>query len=57
MYSNIILQVISAAEVNGVKLKGVLTTHHHWDHAGGNKEISSKLGLEVIGGICPNRLY
>jgi hydroxyacylglutathione hydrolase len=43
-------KVISAAESNGVKLKGVLTTHHHWDHAGGNKEISSKLGLEVIGG-------
>lgn len=25
-----------------LELKGVLTTHHHWDHAGGNEELRSK---------------
>jgi len=43
--------VIKAVEEEGVKLTTVLTTHHHWDHAGGNKEIVSKVpDLVVIGG-------
>merc|ERR1719232_418723 len=34
--------------VEGEGLTTVLTTHHHWDHAGGNKEIVSKVaGLRV----------
>ena len=43
--------VIKAVEEEGVKLTTILTTHHHWDHAGGNKEMVSKVpGLVVIGG-------
>jgi len=29
----------------------VLTTHHHWDHAGGNVELAKlRPGLIVVGG-------
>ena len=37
----------------GVHLDKVLTTHHHWDHAGGNEKLVSKFKknpLEVYGG-------
>ena len=38
-------------EQEGVRLTTVLTTHHHWDHAGGNKEMVAKRpDLAVIGG-------
>ena len=43
--------VLRSVEEEGVRLTTVLTTHHHWDHAGGNKEIVSKVpGLRVIAG-------
>jgi len=43
--------VLAAVREEGVKLTTVLTTHHHWDHAGGNKEMINKApGLTVIGG-------
>jgi len=43
--------VIKAVAEEGVTLTTVLTTHHHWDHAGGNKELVTKLpGLAVIAG-------
>lgn len=43
--------VLAAVEEEGVELTTILTTHHHWDHAGGNKELISKVpGLTVIGG-------
>jgi len=43
--------VIKAVADENVNLTTVLTTHHHWDHAGGNKELISKVsGLHVIGG-------
>ena len=43
--------VMKAVEEEGVKLTTVLTTHHHWDHAGGNKEIVKRVaGLTVLGG-------
>ena len=43
--------VMRAVEEEGVELTTVLTTHHHWDHAGGNKEIVKRLpGLNVLGG-------
>jgi len=45
--------VWDAVSRENVKLTTVLTTHHHWDHAGGNKElISSNTNdqLTVIGG-------
>ncbi|CAK8695928.1 hydroxyacylglutathione hydrolase, mitochondrial-like [Clavelina lepadiformis] len=44
-------KIIKAAADEGVKLTTVLTTHHHWDHAGGNEDIIAKVkGLTVYGG-------
>lgn len=43
--------VVDAVKKHGVKLTTVLTTHHHWDHAGGNESIVKKVaGLAVCGG-------
>jgi hydroxyacylglutathione hydrolase len=44
--------VIEAVKTEGVNLKSVLTTHHHWDHAGGNEKLLSLFGkpLTVYGG-------
>lgn len=30
---------MEAVEEAGVNLTSVLTTHHHWDHSGGNEEL------------------
>ncbi|GBG32616.1 Hydroxyacylglutathione hydrolase, mitochondrial [Hondaea fermentalgiana] len=48
-------KVIEAAKERGVKITHVLTTHSHWDHAGGNEEIAKifkEAGeeLTVVGG-------
>ena len=43
--------VRSAVKEEGVELTTVLTTHHHWDHAGGNEKLVSQVpGLTVLGG-------
>ncbi|ORX63352.1 mitochondrial hydroxyacylglutathione hydrolase [Basidiobolus meristosporus CBS 931.73] len=43
-------KVLQAAAQAGVNIKSVFTTHHHWDHAGGNVELLSiKPGLLVYG--------
>lgn len=43
--------VTTAVTQNDVKLTKVLTTHHHWDHAGGNaKLLKTYTGLPVYGG-------
>lgn len=43
--------VASIAQQDNVKLTKVLTTHHHWDHAGGNAKLCTKIpNLEVYGG-------
>jgi len=43
--------VLRAVEEEGVKLTTLLTTHHHWDHAGGNKSLIDKVsGLTTVGG-------
>lgn len=43
--------VVAAVANEGVTLTHLLTTHHHWDHAGGNAEMIKKVpGLTVIGG-------
>ncbi|XP_050295870.1 hydroxyacylglutathione hydrolase, mitochondrial [Anthonomus grandis grandis] len=44
--------VLEAVQKEGVQLTKVLTTHHHWDHAGGNEELVKKAGssLDVYGG-------
>ena len=47
---NIVLshKVVAAVKEEGVNLTTVLTTHHHWDHAGGNEKLVKLVsGLEV----------
>lgn len=47
--------VLAKAAEEGVKVAGVLTTHHHADHAGGNNEMSRKIpGIPVYGGRLDN---
>ncbi|XP_006901961.1 PREDICTED: hydroxyacylglutathione hydrolase, mitochondrial isoform X2 [Elephantulus edwardii] len=44
-------KVMETVKKHGVKLTTVLTTHHHWDHAGGNdKLVKMEPGLKVYGG-------
>ncbi|XP_072124748.1 hydroxyacylglutathione hydrolase, mitochondrial [Mobula birostris] len=44
-------KVVEAVKKHGVRLTSVLTTHHHWDHAGGNVDLVKKVpGLHVYGG-------
>jgi len=43
-------KVYKAVENEDVNLTTILTTHHHWDHAGGHEKILSKLkDLKVYG--------
>jgi len=43
--------VLEAVKAENVSLTSVLTTHHHWDHAGGNKKLSELASnLSVYGG-------
>ncbi|MCA9599174.1 MAG: hydroxyacylglutathione hydrolase [Myxococcales bacterium] len=42
--------VIAALEAAGLTLVGILSTHHHWDHVGGNEELCARFDdLEVYG--------
>ena len=44
-------KVMSAAKEEGVHVKAVLTTHHHQDHCGGNKDfVKQQPGVPVYGG-------
>jgi len=45
-------KVFAAAEKEGVNIAAVLTTHHHWDHAGGNEQFISMMNekIPVYGG-------
>ncbi|KAK1322108.1 Hydroxyacylglutathione hydrolase cytoplasmic [Acorus calamus] len=48
-------KVLKTAEDVGAKLKLVLTTHHHWDHAGGNEKMKQLVpGIKVYGGSIDN---
>ncbi|CAK9223620.1 unnamed protein product [Sphagnum troendelagicum] len=45
-------QVLQAAQLEGANVKAVLTTHHHWDHAGGNNGMKKLLkDVKVYGGV------
>ncbi|XP_058059177.1 hydroxyacylglutathione hydrolase, mitochondrial isoform X1 [Anopheles bellator] len=35
-------RVLEVVKQDGVQLNQLLTTHHHWDHAGGNEALSKK---------------
>nr|CAB3251763.1 hydroxyacylglutathione hydrolase, mitochondrial-like [Phallusia mammillata] len=44
-------KIIAATKEENVNLTTVFTTHHHWDHAGGNKDLVSRVkGLDVYAG-------
>jgi len=44
-------KVIDAAKKENVEIESILTTHHHWDHAGGNEKMVSLLpNIKVYGG-------
>jgi len=40
--------VREALRKEGVTACAVWSTHHHWDHVGGNEALASELGLEVV---------
>jgi len=43
--------VLKAVDDEGLTLTTLLTTHHHWDHAGGNAELIKQMpNLSVFGG-------
>lgn len=47
--------VLAKAVDEGVKLTAVFTTHHHYDHAGGNSEMVQKIpDIKVYGGQLDN---
>jgi hydroxyacylglutathione hydrolase len=35
----------------GVRARAIWSTHHHWDHVGGNEELARELGLDVVGHV------
>ena len=42
--------VVAALEAHGLRLTGILSTHHHWDHIGGNEELSERFGHPPVYG-------
>lgn len=48
-------KVLQVSNSLGLNLKFVLTTHHHWDHAGGNEKIKELVPeIKVYGGSIDN---
>lgn len=43
-----VAKVTEAAETHGVQIVAGITTHHHFDHSGGNKACSSWLHAQCI---------
>lgn len=43
-------KVQAALKEENVQLTTVLTTHHHWDHAGGNEKLIEAVGSKVVVG-------
>ena len=41
--------IIEFLEINKIKLKFILNTHHHYDHVGGNQKLKKKYGAKVLG--------
>lgn len=47
--------VLEAEQKEGVELRTILNTHHHWDHTGGNLElIAAKNGRLLVAGSGPD---
>eukprot|EP01113_Clastostelium_recurvatum_P025149 TRINITY_DN3022_c0_g1_i2.p1 TRINITY_DN3022_c0_g1~~TRINITY_DN3022_c0_g1_i2.p1 ORF type:complete len:403 (-),score=95.12 TRINITY_DN3022_c0_g1_i2:58-1266(-) len=44
-------RVLDAAQQEGVQIDTILTTHHHWDHAGGNEQMLQAIpSVKIVGG-------
>jgi hydroxyacylglutathione hydrolase len=41
--------VSDAIRRDGVRARAIWSTHHHWDHVGGNEELARAMRLEVVG--------
>jgi hydroxyacylglutathione hydrolase len=42
--------VRDALRREGVRARAIWSTHHHWDHVGGNEELARELGIEEVVG-------
>src|ERR1700693_5649390 len=40
--------VRDAIRREGVRARAIWSTHHHWDHVGGNEELLRDLALEIV---------
>jgi hydroxyacylglutathione hydrolase len=47
--------VIEALEKARLRLAGILNTHHHFDHVGGNEELLKRYGELPVHGYCTDR--
>jgi hydroxyacylglutathione hydrolase len=43
--------VREALRREGLTARAIWSTHHHWDHVGGNEELAGELGIEVVGHV------
>src|SRR4029077_21188572 len=43
--------VRDALRREGATLSAIWSTHHHWDHVGGNEELAREAGIEVVGHV------
>jgi hydroxyacylglutathione hydrolase len=41
--------VREAIDREHARVRAIWSTHHHWDHVGGNAELAREMGLEVVG--------
>jgi hydroxyacylglutathione hydrolase len=39
----------------GLEARAIWSTHHHWDHVGGNVELARELDLEVVGHVSDRK--
>jgi hydroxyacylglutathione hydrolase len=40
--------IIQLAKKNGLNIKYIINTHHHWDHTAGNSKIKSSFGSKIV---------
>ncbi|WP_172824813.1 hydroxyacylglutathione hydrolase [Pajaroellobacter abortibovis] len=41
--------IVQAVEQSGVKVTAIWSTHHHWDHVGGNAALAARWQVPVLG--------
>jgi hydroxyacylglutathione hydrolase len=49
------LSTLLTSNREDVRIVGILSTHHHHDHVGGNEEVKSKLGIDRVYGYASDR--